>query len=230
MDLCFLGTGSAYNPLSKNTNAFLPLGSTLLLFDCGESTFETLYVKGLLEQFTSFMVVITHFHSDHVGSLGSFISYCSVQLNKPVYLCYPNTNIKKFLEFTGVPESMYTYLSPKSEMPCSGLTLTAYEVCHDPLIQCFGYLVHAPGGTFFFGGDSTGIPAEILQLLFDGKVDAVYQDVTYEHIRDTQCHGTLEGLCLQVPHSFRKNVVCMHLGADFKDKITAAGFRVAQAI
>ena len=75
MELRFLGTGSAYNPLSKNTNAFLPLGNMLLLFDCGESTFETLYSKGFLEQYTLFLVVITHFHSDHVGSLGSFISF-----------------------------------------------------------------------------------------------------------------------------------------------------------
>lgn len=230
MDLCFLGTGSAYNPLSKNTNAFLPLGNMLLLFDCGESTFETLYARGLLEQFTSFMVVITHFHSDHVGSLGSFLSYCSVQLGKPVYLCYPNTNIKKFLEFTGVPDSMYTYLPPDASLPYPGLTITPIEVCHDPLIQCFGYLVHIDNSTFFFGGDSTGIPEEVLHLLFNGEIDTIYQDVTYEHIRDTQCHGTLEGLCAQVPLHLRKNVVCMHLGFDFKDKILAAGFRVAQAI
>lgn len=230
MDLRFLGTGSAYNPLSKNTNAFLPLGDTLLLFDCGESTFAALYAQGLLQQYTSFLVAITHFHSDHVGSLGSFISYCHCQLKKPVYLIYPNTNICKFLEFTGVPGTMYTYLPPEAPLPCDSLRLAPVEVRHDPMIQCYGYLVHVSDRTFFFGGDSTGIPDEILQLLFEEKIDTVYQDVTYEHIRDTECHGTLEGLCRQVPEAFRGNVVCMHLDHDFTDKIAAAGFRAAQAL
>lgn len=230
MDLRFLGTGSAYNPLSKNTNAYLPLGNTLLLFDCGESTFETLYARGLLEQYASFLVLITHFHSDHVGSLGSFLSYCSTQLQKHVYLIYPNTDICRFLEFTGVPDTMYTYLPPEAPMPCPGLTLAAQPVQHDPLIQCFGYLVRTGSGSFFFGGDSTGIPDNILRLLLEKKIDTIYQDVTYEHIQDTQCHGTLEGLCLQVPPAFRSSVICMHFGHDFRASIEAAGFRAARVL
>lgn len=230
MELRFLGTGSAYNPLSKNTNAYLPLGEMLLLFDCGESTFETLYSKGILNQYTSFIVVITHFHSDHVGSLGSFVSYCHCQLKKEVYLVYPNKNIIKFLEFTGVPDTMYTYLTPDSPMPYAGLCLNAYEVQHDPMIQCFGYHVTVHDNAFFFGGDSAGIPEEILQLLLDEKLDTIYQDVTYEHKWESSCHGTLEGLCAQVPESYRKQIICMHLGSDIRAKIEAAGFRAAVAI
>lgn len=230
MDLHFLGTGSAYNPLSKNTNAFLPLGSTLLLFDCGESTFETLYAKGLLRKYTSFIVAVTHFHSDHVGSLGSFISYCHCQLKKQVYLIYPNTNICRLLEFTGVPDSMYTYLSPTEALPHPGLSLVPYEVRHDPMIQCFGYLVQADDRAFFFGGDSAGIPVPILQLLEAGKIDTVYQDVTYEHIHDSDCHGTLEGLCAQISADLRGKIVCMHFDHDFRDKIEAAGFRTAKVM
>lgn len=230
MELRFFGTGSAYNPLRKNTNAFLPLGDMLLLFDCGESTFETLYSKGFLEQYTSFMVAITHFHSDHVGSLGSFISYCHCQLKKKVYLVYPNSDISKFLLFTGVPDSMYTHLRPDESMPWDRLQLTAVEVRHDPLIHCFGYLVQAGNRRFFFGGDSAAIPEDILQLLKDGKIDTIYQDVTYEHSRESICHGTLEGLCRQVPPELRKRIVCMHLGSDIRGKIEAAGFCVAQAV
>lgn len=230
MELCFFGTGSAYNPLKKNTNAFLPLGDILLLFDCGESTFETLYARGFLAQYTSFVVAITHFHSDHVGSLGSFISYCHCQLNKKVYLIYPNADISKFLLLTGVPDTMYTRLTPGETMPCAQLNLTAIEVQHDPLIHCFGYLVHVKSNCFFFGGDSAGIPEEILRLLLEKKIDTIYQDVTYEHRWESACHGTLEGIRNQVPKEFRKQVVCMHLGSNFHDKIEAAGFRVAKAI
>ena len=230
MELRFFGTGSAYNPLCKNTNAFLPLGDMLLLFDCGESTFETLYAQGFLMQYSCFLVAITHFHSDHVGSLGSFISYCHCQLKKKVYLVYPNSDISKFLLFTGVPDSMYTHLRPDDPMPRDQLQLTAVEVTHDPLIHCFGYLVRAERKRFFFGGDSAAIPEDILRLLNDGEIDTIYQDVTYEHSWESSCHGTLEGLCKQVPHQLRKQIVCMHLGSDIRSKIETAGFCVAQAI
>lgn len=230
MNLTFLGIGSAYNPSCKNSNAILPIDDCLLMFDCGESAFETLYSNGLLEKYNTFIVAITHFHSDHVGSLGSFISYCHCQLHKKVYLVYPNENIQKLLSFTGVPGSMYTHLTPTMDMPCNKLHLTAVEVQHDPMIDCFGYLVNVDGEKFFFGGDSAAIPANILTLLEEKKIDTIYQDVTYEHIWESTCHGTLEGLCEQVSDIFRNQIVCMHLGSDFVQKIETQGFRIATMI
>lgn len=230
MDLRFLGIGSAYNPLYKNCNAVLPIGDCLLMFDCGESTFETLYSKGFLEKYNSFIVAITHFHSDHVGSLGSFISYCHCQLHKKVYVVFPNEDIQRFLSFTGVPESMYTYIKPELPMPCDNLQLTAIKVQHDPMIPCFGYLVHTENYHFFYGGDSAEIPSAPLKLLMNEQLDAIFQDVTYEHSHESTNHGTLEGLCKQVPDAFRGKVICMHLGSDIHSKIEAAGFHVAQII
>lgn len=230
MDLQFLGTGSAYNPIYKNSNAVLPIGDCLLMFDCGESAFETLYSNGFLEKYSTFIVAITHFHSDHVGSLGSFISYCHCQLHKKIYLVYPNDGIQKFLSFTGVPKSMYTHLTPAMSMPCDMLHLTAVQVQHDPMIDCFGYLVKVDDEQFFFGGDSAAIPADILSLLKEKKIDTIYQDVTYEHSWESTCHGTLEGLCEQVPEAFRSQVVCMHFGSDFVQSIEAKGFRAAARI
>ena len=230
MDLRFLGIGSAYNPSCKNSNAILPIDDCLLMFDCGESAFETLYSNGLLEKYNTFIVAITHFHSDHVGSLGSFISYCHCQLHKKVYLVYPNENIQKLLTFTGVPGSMYTHLTPAMDMPCDKLCLAAVEVQHDPMIDCFGYLVRIGAETFFFGGDSAVIPAEVLTLLKEKKIDMIYQDVTYEHHWESTCHGTLEGLCEQVSEEYRNQIVCMHFGSDFVQSVEAKGFRIGTVI
>ena len=175
-------------------------------------------------------MAITHFHSDHVGSLGSFISYCHCRLGKKVFLVYPNDGIVKFLNFTGVPGSMYTHLTPADPMPCDRISLTAFEVRHDPMIDCFGYLVRVDDDRFFFGGDSAEIPPEILTLLEEQKLGTIYQDVTYEHSWESSCHGTLEGLCLQVPAELRSHVVCMHFGSDFIQSVEALGFRAAKQI
>lgn len=228
MELKFLGTGSAYNPMLKNTNAYLPIGRTMLLFDCGETAFETLFAKENLHDFDTFFIAITHFHSDHIGSLGSFTSYCHCRLHKKVYICYPKRDICVFLDKTGVSPEMYTYVARPTEDMGSLFELTAMEVQHDPMIDCYGYLVRLPGFRFFYGGDSVAVPRQALDLLKSGELDRIYQDVTYEANHESDCHGTLERICAQIPASLRSRVTCMHFDHDFTDKIEACGFCAAR--
>ncbi|HBE86714.1 MAG TPA: hypothetical protein DDW53_17100, partial [Lachnoclostridium sp.] len=75
MELHFLGSGSAFYPLYKNTIAYFELNNDLYLIACGETVFETLLSLVDLEQYREIYVVITHLHADHVGSLASLISY-----------------------------------------------------------------------------------------------------------------------------------------------------------
>ena len=226
MKLTFLGKGSAYNPAMKNTSAYLPMGKTMLLFDCGETVFETLFFKGLLDAFNEFLIVVTHFHSDHIGSLGSFISYCHCRLHKSVSIFYPEKNICQLLASTGVDETMYTYLDRIPAKLTKDLDIVPYTVRHDPTISCYGYLVKADGASFFYGGDSVAAPEEIMCLLLGKKLGKIYQDVTYEFARESTCHGSLEGLCAQVPKAFRPQVSCMHFDHDFTSKVIDCGFSV----
>ena len=227
MQLQFLGTGSAYNPNMKSTSAFLSMGSTMLLFDCGETVFESLHERALLDKFDAFIVFITHFHSDHIGSLGSFISYCFCKLKKEVFVFFPNADICKLLQMTGVPHFMYTYLSEIPSRFSDRLVAIPVPVHHDPTIPCFGYQVTVDHSTFFYGGDSAKIPEVILDLLLHGKIDIIYQDTSYVNKGDSDCHGTLEGLCEQVPARYREKVVCMHFDHDFTEQVRAHGFHPA---
>ncbi len=229
MKLTFLGTGSAYNPISKNTSGYTRFGGTMLLFDCGETVFETLFRRGLFERFENFLIVITHFHSDHCGSLGSMISYCYNVLKKPVFIFYPNTNICSYLTLTGVPQHMYEYYSTVPEMFADELEIIPYTVQHDPMIHCFGYLVRIGKQAFFYGGDSMRIPPEILLLLEQGKICEIYQDVTHDKGLECTCHGSLERLCQYVDAQFRSKVICMHFSGDFSERIHLCGFQAAVA-
>lgn len=71
--LKFLGRGSGYNTKEGNTAAYLKKEETLLLIDCGESVFKTIVDNNLIEGIEHIHVLITHMHSEHVGSLASFI-------------------------------------------------------------------------------------------------------------------------------------------------------------
>ena len=227
MDLHFLGVGSAYNPAMKNTSAYLAIGRSMILFDCGETVFESLFNRKRPDHFDEFYVLITHCHSDHVGSLGSFISYCHFCQKKTVHVCFPSEQIVQYLALSGVVGSMYEYIGKPSALTISGLTITSVEVNHDPLIPCYGYLVQTCDYCFFYGGDSTQIPSEITDLLTKNKIDKIYQDTSYEFYCSNNIHGSLEGLCQQIPEEYRHKIVCMHFNHPFADKIEACGFRTA---
>ena len=122
---------------------------------------------------------------------------------------------------------MYEHLNSTVSLLNGKLKITPTDVRHDPTIPCFGYLVSCDDFSFFYGGDSVCVPAEIVSLLIDGSVDRIYQDVTYEHDYESSCHGSLERLCRDIPESFRSKVTCMHYDHDFTKQIESCGFHTA---
>ncbi len=227
MKLTFLGTGSAHNPILNNTSAYSVFKDTLLLLDCGETVFKTIYESNLLDGINTVFTAITHFHSDHIGSLGSFFFYCSCIQKKKVILFYPTPDICSLLELMGVPSSMYEYRSEvPEELP---FRLSPLEVTHDPMIKCYGYFISDNNETVFYGGDSSAIPDEVLDKLKKGIISHIYQDTTYEFSGITRAHGSLEQLERTVAPELRSRITCMHFGSDFSEKVRKLGFIPALA-
>ena len=78
----------------------------MFLIDCGESIFERLIESGLLESVESINLMITHTHSDHIGSLRSLAMYSFYTLHKPLSIILPENakhlpNIEKILSGFG---------------------------------------------------------------------------------------------------------------------------------
>ena len=71
--LNFIGTGGAFSSKYINNSAvYFTDFDKLILFDCGETVFHEILQRGILDgKLSRVDIVITHFHSDHVGSLGS---------------------------------------------------------------------------------------------------------------------------------------------------------------
>ena len=83
--LHFIGRGSCFNTKEGSNSAFFVDGGNLVLIDCGESTFSDLMkfdkAADLFKNITKIHVLITHYHSDHVGSLPSLIYYATYVLH-----------------------------------------------------------------------------------------------------------------------------------------------------
>ena len=153
MELNFTGKGSAFYPPFKNTGAYMLSGKALYLIDCGETMFDVLYHKLDLASIEDVYVILTHMHADHVGSLGTLISYFYCLFNKAIHVVYPQETIKQLLTLEGITPLGYHYHETLPENP-AGLTAVPVEVKHALDMKCYGYVLSDGTETIYYSGAS----------------------------------------------------------------------------
>lgn len=106
--LRFTGRGSCFNTKEGSTSAFYRVGTSMLIIDCGESTFADLMRKDMLNGITHIHILITHFHTDHVGSLPSLLFYCEyiLGISANIYTTTPDI-LDCFLNLTMYGDKIY---------------------------------------------------------------------------------------------------------------------------
>lgn len=229
MKLKFLGIGSAYNPSWGSNTAFFALKDQLYLLDCGENAFERMAGRPELAECGAVTVLVTHRHADHIGSLGSFISYCTHVLGKPVSVATPDETVQQLLSLMGIQPDDYAFRKDFTKPFPGGLTVTPLPVEHAPGMACYGYYLCDGEETVFYSGDSNSLPSQVIGGLMSEEIARAYQETTYrEGVHAAHC--SLEQLCVTVPHSVRGRVVCMHFNDDFLGDIRNEGFQAATPV
>ncbi len=192
------------------------------MLDCGESVYLKLYEKNMIEKYENIYVLLTHLHADHVGSLGSLISYSYYILGKQVIIVHPNDNIQSLLDLMGIGRE--TYVFKKCErVTVSQIKVEAVPVKHVDDMDCYGYIVTGPSKTFYYSGDACEIPKEVLDGFLNGRIEEMFQD-TAKAVSSHKSHLPLEELAEMIPEGLRKRVFCMHFECDFIDEIERLGF------
>lgn len=223
MELNFLGIGSAFFPHLKNTSAYIETENTLYLFDCGETVFDEILKKKLVNK-ENIYIIVTHTHCDHVGSLGSFISYCYyIQNKKIITIIHPVERVRDFLKITGIGSEIYRYSYKLDEN--EDIKIEPFEVPHTDDMQAFGYLISIKEKKVFYSGDCVRVPEDILNRYLTGEIDEMYLDISSKKSSHA-AHGNIYDLEEMIPLDKRKNVYCMHLDKDYRDIIDEKGFGV----
>lgn len=220
--LNFLGIGSAYNPVWKNTSAYFVKENQFFLIDSGETVFSTLFEKGYLVNYSKLRVFVTHTHADHVGSLPSLLSYCYNVLGKKVEVYYPRKEIQILLDNMGLERECYS-LHMGMNWDFEDISIRAVSVNHAEDIYCYGYLISGLEGTVYYSGDCYQIPNNILEDFQKGKINRIYQDTT-EFPSSHRSHCPLEELERLFPEKDRSRIYCMHFTTDFFEKLERLGF------
>lgn len=228
----FLGRGSGYNVIEGNTSAFLIKSDTLLLIDCGESIFEKIVAKDILQGIKNAHVLITHMHSDHIGSLGSFVGYCywKSKIRVNVYFS-EKEKIGEFLKLTGAIEGKNFILhgTGTSRIDALNLTFSASSTRHTRNVNAYSFTLKFDfGNDIFYSGDTYESNFNFIPFLKAGNL--IYHDTCLDDC-EGNVHTSLRALSEKIPYEYRKQVHCIHIdGENFIEKAITEGFNVVDII
>ena len=220
MNLNFLGRGAAFNPKEGNNSAYFIENNQLFLIDCGETVFQSLIENKLLENIDSINLMITHTHSDHVGSLGSLVMYSYYTLRKPLNIILPENalhlpNIQKILDAYGCTEAMYNFINEKEY---DGKNETFQNIRHVKTdhcdeLNCYGLLFSTKNGIVYYSGDTREINIVKELIANNLPIDKLYIDTTTANFPGN-VHLYIGILQEEIPESLKDRVYCMHLNND----------------
>lgn len=228
--LHFIGTGGAFSKNHTNNAAYCINGNKMILFDCGETVFHEIIKNDIIDDaIDSIDIIITHFHSDHVGSLGSLIFYCRYKQLKEVNVIFPIKKIPlDLLDIFGIDRKLYNLKYP---MEVEEYYLKEYSQLHGDIdengvfltMPSYGYHVKYKNINFYYSGDTAIIKDEVLEKFQKKEIDVMYHEVTTDGY---PTHVQLDYLEKCIPLESRDRVCCMHMGDSVNiKKIKELGFR-----
>lgn len=221
--LNFLGIGGAFVSELKNCAAFYKDKNSLILIDCGENIYDEITKNSLLEDVSKLIIIITHFHTDHVGSLGTLLFYCDKLGILDVNIIYPNKeSLSNLLILFGVQKCSYKIFSP-SEFEF--LNIREFKQEHS-FMEAYGYLIELSGKNIYYSGDTKIVPNEIVNMFFQGRIDYFYEDIRKDK---NDYHISISELNEIIPFNKRKNIYCMHFNNRSElDYVISNGYNVVK--
>ncbi len=225
--LRFIGTGGCFSKTNINNSAYLNESGHIILFDCGETVFHQILKDDIIdESINRIDIIITHFHADHVGSLGSLIFFTRFKKIKEVNVIFPDVNMLNiFLDISGICRNLYYGRKP-SEMD---YYLREYAQLHGDVINekivpmpSFGYHLKFREYNLFYSGDTCVINKEIVSKFNNNEINYIYHEVSDDEYKS---HTNIDDLANAIINN-RDRVYCMHLGDSINlGKIKKYGFR-----
>ena len=215
-------------PKLYNSNAYFQLGDHLFLIDCGESAFRQHYMAGHFEQIKNITVLITHMHTDHIGSLGTLIVYSYLKLGIRPQVIFPEPEkLHTVFDLTGVEPEHYLlsdHLSQSDQVPVTAEFIRVRH--HDVMVHSFGILLNIQGQRVYYSGDAGEVPQSVISLLTNNELDYMYQDTSMNDHGGVHC--SFEDLKQLIPAAYRQKVYCMHYDGEYFDVYKEAGFQTIE--
>lgn len=192
--LKFLGRGSMFNIKEGSNSAYWKdySNTTMILIDCGCTTFQRIESLNILDGVKELVILITHSHSDHIGSLSDLLFYCKfVKPNINVQVLSHSMTmpaIKMYLDSTGTLDAIRNSNIHLRIIPYEASVLSdEHKLCNitfvpdkshsltvdESIIYGCGIILEFPDKVIYYSGDTQRIPYKSLMGL---HFDEIYVD------------------------------------------------------
>lgn len=240
-----LGFGSAFNSQEYGNNSWYFIEKDkVFMIDCGSTVFNTFREKGL-DNYKEINIIITHMHTDHVGSLGTLIEWMYYVKGFKVNILSHNTlkrDLFDYLLISGIEESMFNLeVTPygKGYINKDSIEIIFEKVKHVPQIKTYSItLIRNSTDMIIYSGDTTEKFQSSNDSLFrhyswfmdrypELRLESLYLDVS---LNGSSVHANyyknIMGTCDMLDEDlkrFNTKVVIMHLDdtvENYKKKLT----------
>lgn len=162
MKLNFLGIGSAWNINEDNTLAYIKKDDKMILIDCGESITRKIIANDILSGIKELYILISHTHSDHVGSLGTLLFYSKYnkQIANKIVLpkdeCF-TANLKEYLRLVDITTEVE--FVDFSDL-ISAFNLIKFDILkatHVKTLPCYCFVLEDEEGLVYYSTDNSNV-------------------------------------------------------------------------
>lgn len=179
--------------------------------------------------------MITHTHSDHIGSLGTLAMYSFFTLRKPLKIIIKNDgkyvkDINKIIEGFGITKEMYNFIEEQNLDNIYDVfkNIRYIETKHYDGLNCYSIIFNTDNGIVFYSGDTREI-TQLKAIIESGEnIDKIYMDVSSVDFPSNP-HLYIGILEEQLPIELKNKTYCMHFNDDKCIELAyAIGFNVVE--
>lgn len=230
MELKFLGIGGAFNPLKGNTSAYFKENNELFLIDCGENIFTRIIEKNILEDIKSINIMVTHLHSDHIGSISTLIDYAYYILKIPVYIITSNIieyDIASLLNYTGITKEKYSFKDVTEYTNYKSFNSIKYiKTSHVIKLASYSLIFETNRGIIYYSGDTKEL--NTLKSLLNNNLYKAYIDTNSSN-NPANTHVYIGDLIETVDNKYKDKIYCMHINDNkCMEMIKESGFNIVE--
>lgn len=229
MKINFLGIGSAWNINEDNTSAYIKKDSQMILIDCGESIARKIIKEDLLFDINELYILISHTHSDHIGSIGTLLFYSKYNKNIKNRIVVPKdeifiSNLKEYLRLVDISTEVEfvdeTFLKDKFNL----INFSILKANHVKTLPCYCFLLEDNENLIYYSADNNNI--EYIKKYIKYPKAQIYTEICNNpKLKDE--HLLLKSLEDATSINERKRIYLMHIN-EFLDtkKLEKKGFNI----
>lgn len=180
MEINFLGIGSAWNIKEDNTSAYIKKDNKMILIDCGETIARNIIENNILENISELYILISHTHSDHIGSLGTLLFYSTYNKKILNRIVLPDdeeyeNNLKEYLRLVEISSEIEYVDSSFLKKKFNLKTFKFLKATHVESLPCYCFVFEDEEDIIYYSADNSNIDYIKHYIQFDNST--IYTEV-----------------------------------------------------